>query len=379
MQGDVAKSAAEWVFVARSLGQLPDSQSLALRCLSRAGTSAQDVADWLALARAWAKDFNDLALARQCIAKAEALAEESEDDSWDDSWTRIADIWVEMGNDSQAIEIFRERFELGWWWYFEYLQWHMHRDLNDRTSWIDWLVESAREEVTNYSYALRYLVEAEKAAESASDWVRIAVTWHQVFQNSDCAVYCMDQAEGTDYDGWMLLAKVWKRHFGNLDNYNRCVREAWDSGGDNLSTGIDSFIEDAELDLNTLTSRAEGAIVDLGDLTDLSVSRFGAWSDECVSKRRPESFARYYSFTVSRKDRVSIYLTSNLGAYLYLVDGAVPCGDTLAEDSNDIGGRNGDTLCQAAADGLAPGTYSIEAATYHKGEGGVFNLTVYPF
>ena len=45
MQENAAKTATEWVFVARSLAQLPDGQSQAMCCVALASIAAQDAQD----------------------------------------------------------------------------------------------------------------------------------------------------------------------------------------------------------------------------------------------------------------------------------------------------------------------------------------------
>ena len=71
MQENTAKTAAEWVFVAKSVAHLPGGEVQALRCMARAELAAQDTVDWLAVAEAWAQDFDDSEIARQCLSKAE--------------------------------------------------------------------------------------------------------------------------------------------------------------------------------------------------------------------------------------------------------------------------------------------------------------------
>ena len=73
-----------------------------------AGIAAESVSDWVFLARAWTQDFDDTELAWQCMAKAEAVAEDSEEV---DDWTLVGDMWAEMGYHNKAIEIAREQFE----------------------------------------------------------------------------------------------------------------------------------------------------------------------------------------------------------------------------------------------------------------------------
>ena len=86
MESGTAETTSEWVFVARSVGQLPNGQAQALGCMARAQVVAESVTDWLNVALAWHQDFDDLDLARQCLALAEAKA------GYDpDAWEHIAE------------------------------------------------------------------------------------------------------------------------------------------------------------------------------------------------------------------------------------------------------------------------------------------------
>ena len=127
MQENTAKTAAEWVFVARSVAQLPGGQDQALRCMARAGMSAQDVADWIAVAEAWAQNFGDADLARQCLFEAESLAEDCTD------WAEIAKSWHNNFRDSDNLQ--------------------------------------------------RCVREAEEIAEGYADWVEILSVWDTVFHD----------------------------------------------------------------------------------------------------------------------------------------------------------------------------------------------------
>ena len=98
MQENTAKTATEWVFVAKSIAQMPEGQSQALRCMVRAVMAAQDVADWLTVAKAWAQGFNDAEMTQSCMGKAESTAEGSGD------WKLVADTWSEMANYERAID-----------------------------------------------------------------------------------------------------------------------------------------------------------------------------------------------------------------------------------------------------------------------------------
>ncbi len=129
MQESTAKTAAEWVFVARSVAQLPGGESLALRSVARAGMAAQNVADWLTVAKVWAQDFDDTEMAKHCMEKAESDAEDTEE------WVRIAKAWHNNFQDSDNLQ--------------------------------------------------RSVREAEEIAEGYADWVEILSVWDEVFHNVD--------------------------------------------------------------------------------------------------------------------------------------------------------------------------------------------------
>ena len=103
MESDTAKTATEWVFVARSVRQLPNGEAQALGCMARAQVVAESVTDWLNVALAWHQGFDDLDRARQCLALAEAKA------AYDpDGWEHIAEAWVEIGCVPEAVKWHRE-------------------------------------------------------------------------------------------------------------------------------------------------------------------------------------------------------------------------------------------------------------------------------
>ena len=54
MEEKTAQTTAEWVFVARSLVQLPGSEGQAIDCMRRAENEAESVTDWIDLASVWA-------------------------------------------------------------------------------------------------------------------------------------------------------------------------------------------------------------------------------------------------------------------------------------------------------------------------------------
>ena len=66
MPENTAKTAAEWMFVAKSVAQLSDGENPALRCMTCDGMAAEGVSDWVVVVKTWADTFNDSEMAQQC-------------------------------------------------------------------------------------------------------------------------------------------------------------------------------------------------------------------------------------------------------------------------------------------------------------------------
>ena len=111
----------------------------------------------------------------------------------------------------------------------------------------------------------------------------------------------------------------------------------------------------------------------LGALT-APVTKTGDWDDDCDSKARPGSYARYYSFTLDQAGQVEINLTSSVDAYLALRQGAGRTGALVASNDN-VGSRNPNSAINMM---LAAGAYTVEATTYFAGQTGGFTLSVRP-
>ena len=99
----------------------------------------------------------------------------------------------------------------------------------------------------------------------------------------------------------------------------------------------------------------------------------GAWStDSCQSSEPNRGYAKYYTFTLSRRSTVTIDLTSSVDTYLYLRSGADERSDLFTRRDDDGGqGRNSRITEQ-----LAAGSYTIEATTFRPNNTGSFRLTL---
>ena len=109
----------------------------------------------------------------------------------------------------------------------------------------------------------------------------------------------------------------------------------------------------------------------MGTVTGV-VIRNGNWGSDCRSARRTGSYARFYTFTLSRAHNVRIDLTSSHDTYLYLMSGSRTTGSVLESDDDDGDGRNSRIRRR-----LASGTYTIEATTNNGRKTGAFALTVW--
>ena len=421
---NTAETATEWIFVAKSLLRTTSGWDQALRCIARAGLRAENIQDWIATAVAWEFDFKDSDMARECLGKAERIARETGED-----WDEIMDAWAGMNDFRRVVEICREVHEPRPWPRIAEIQ--SQGPLPTGTSVLDWLepgesmqasrqaVESADSAMGNGDTveAIRYLIDAENMGESTRDylrisdrwrtwfpdldefektmvraeevvdtvmdWVRIALKWKNDFQNYDQAVGCMSAAEqfgskfmlgGIGVSDWECLLGTWKEEFQDTDAFRRLLNIAYDE-----SEPFDQLTSMVVEDLDGYDLFDKASLVDLGTLTDRTVSRVAAWDDGFRSERCDEHLAGYYRFTLDRANNATIFLTSDVDNYLYLVEGEDTSGAIVSTDQGD---GYGEALSMIKAY-LGAGTYVVEAAAdqapdsgYVQGYG-IFHLQIY--
>ena len=326
MQENTAQTAAEWVFVAKSVAQMPYGQNPALRCMAHANMAAQDMGDWLAVAKVWVHDFGDAEMGRQCMTKAEDIAGHSAEI---EDWVEIAKIW--------------------------------HNDFQDSGN------------------VIQCMESAESYAADTFNWIGIAKIWKSDFQDTSNAIRCMEKAkEVADYfEDYEAIEETWRVDFQDLDNtaVNNAIQSVVDAAGDEgYFDGILSYFNYKKI-LN------HEDIADLGILTEASISRTGAWSDKCVSELRQGSYAKHYIFTLAQTSEITIELISDtyteVDTYLYLISGDVPTGEVLDENDDIYDGEDLSSTDSRIKRNLPAGTYTIEATTNRKGEIGIFYLNIY--
>ena len=208
MQENTAKTATDWVFVARSVAQLPGGHDHALHCMARAEAQAQDITDWLAVATAWAQDFGGPDMWRQYMARAQDLARDP------DEWMRIAEVWAEMGCFLESLECHQRSIE----------QNEPNRDLLGN-AWA-----AVNEVHSDYVRAINSMARAEAYAtfyKDSSVWIKIAEVWRWDFRDSVNVTRCLEESEDNarDTGDWIRIAKAWT-NFQYRENAMRCMTRA---------------------------------------------------------------------------------------------------------------------------------------------------------
>ena len=119
----------------------------------------------------------------------------------------------------------------------------------------------------------------------------------------------------------------------------------------------------------TLSVRPLQETEDLGTLAG-SVDRSSSmWVSDYMSTKQAGSYARSYTFTVDTATHVAINLTSPEDSYLYVLDS----NGAVVHENDNVTDRN---LNSRIDETLQPGTYTIEATTYHPARMGAFHLSI---
>ena len=119
----------------------------------------------------------------------------------------------------------------------------------------------------------------------------------------------------------------------------------------------------------TLSVRPLQETEDLGELAG-SVDRSNSmWVSDYMSTQQAGSYARSYTFTVDTATHVAINLTSPEDSYLYVLDS----NGAVVHENDNVTTRNLNSRIDQI---LQPGTYTIEATTYHPARMGAFHLSI---
>ena len=134
---------------------------------------------------------------------------------------------------------------------------------------------------------------------------------------------------------------------------------------------------DITITLGTSSTTAptnSGCVIPLGEVSGYLERDDETWVSSCASVNRENSYAKFYSFTLSQMADVQVDLISTLqrDPYLYLLEGSGTTGAQIASD-DDGGPLNRDSRITSR---LLPGAYTIEATTYRAGVSGDFEISM---
>ena len=250
---------------------------------------------------------------------------------------------------------------------------HVAEDSRARMS----VARSWVEDFGDVESAARCLDEAEHSADNCYEYTEVAGLWKDLLSDRDRGVRCLGKAErmATYFEAWQAIADVWKQNFEEMDGYYRCLDAA---GGQMEELYSEEFRDFEEYAFADLVARDEAGVMDLGVLPPLASHRVGTWQGDCLSNHREASTARYYSFTLTQNETITIYLTSKVNNFLYLIGGAGPDGELVSQANSVEDEDELDTRVSGLERSLTAGTYTMEAATHRPGETGIFVLSIYP-
>ena len=98
----------------------------------------------------------------------------------------------------------------------------------------------------------------------------------------------------------------------------------------------------------------------------------GSWEPSCTSEHRSGKYAKYYTFTLSSRQTVTIDLQSSTDTFLLLLNGSDRTGTPIA-GNND---RDETTTDSQIIHTISAGTYTIEATTLQSDRTGDFVVSV---
>ena len=418
-----AQTAKEWIITAKSVAQFPQGQNLALRCLARARIAAESARDWVAIAESWKQDFKDQATALESLEMAESIA-----DKTGEGWNELAEAWAAMGEFTKVVEICEERLEETTWSRIKEIE--AKGPLPAGTDALDWIEPGETAKASDGSVyeaddamengyivgAIKNLVDAERLAESTRAYIRIAERWRKWFPALEKAEECLERAKeavdipidsvllaicwkeyfqdtgrgmatleeaedqaamGSNNDDWLLILQTWETEFQDQDNYLRCAAK-WAHFLD-----TDNWYEIENI---VRSSFAHSRIIqtqttqdDLGSLLGHEGKHImGIWNAECLSKRNPGNYARYYRFNLEESKKTWIEVTSEDSysggdddpepdRHFYLLRGEDPADEVLEEDHG---------LTWTTYPVLPAGSYTLEINTSKEDRDRLFAVSI---
>ena len=227
---NTARTASEWVFVAKSLARLSGDEEHALSCMERAWQLAESVSDWIELASAWKLNFNNPGEAGHCMSMAESCGEVR--NSWE-SWIELAIAWEKViGDDDRAKH-----------WYAK------ANALDEETPDVTYFIKNARalkNKFKDRETGLRYLEQAELRAENYRDWIQLAEAWKGSFRRRRDGLRCLGEAEALaeKFEDWVELFRFWRKFSQETKKSIECLERA-----ESLATQYSEWMTLAEISM----------------------------------------------------------------------------------------------------------------------------------
>ena len=156
------------------------------------------------------------------------------------------------------------------------------------------------------------MTEAEEVADDFENYSALEETWREDFQDVDQDIVRRAIQRLVDAaDAEFGLTEIMNLAFG-------------DQGSNQVTLASEKPVSEAD--------EAPVGITDLGYIVPGAIFvQTGIWNGECYSAHRPDCYARYYVFKVAMPVGVQIDLSSEVDAYLYLLD----ADDAVLDDNDD--------------------------------------------
>lgn len=97
-----------------------------------------------------------------------------------------------------------------------------------------------------------------------------------------------------------------------------------------------------------------------------------SWDANCLSTHKTGSYAKYFTFSLSASQVVTIDLQSTEDTFLYLLNGSSQTGSVIGQNDDVSVGNTNSRIVQT----LPAGTYTVEATTYKAATTGTFVVSV---
>ena len=103
-----------------------------------------------------------------------------------------------------------------------------------------------------------------------------------------------------------------------------------------------------------------------------NINKSGSWEPSCTSTHRSGSYAKYYTFTLSSSQELTINFQSSTNPFLFQLNSSGRTGTVIASNDDASNSSNNSQITRT----LSAGTYTVEATTFEAGSTGNFTVSV---